>query len=61
MLIGILWNGNLRRDLFSRTNIDKDFIIKVDETPIFFTPQISGVIAPKGAILLSLKLKDKKT
>ena len=48
------WHRNLR-DLFSRTKIDNDLIINMDETSAYFNPEINCIITQKGAYSVVIK------
>ena len=45
---------------FSRNFIDNDLIINMDETPVFFNPDINGVISKKGAHYVVIKIQNQE-
>jgi len=54
---------NYLKDIYEiRKNYIKDiaFIINMDETPIFFTPQLNGIIAAKGSGQVVVSTTDQE-
>ena len=53
------WHKSLK-NFFSRNFIDNGLIINMDEAPVFFNPEINGVIAKKGAHSVIIKTQNQE-